>query len=133
MKVSLLTFADFANATANGKLNILGVFDSMHVESFPYRHHAMVLAVRYLVEYSDSEEKRELEIQIEAPDGEKLMNVKADVEIPTLEAGTFTASNQVINVRNMEFKQSGTYLARVRIDDEMAAEVPLKVVRGRSR
>ncbi|MCC6242381.1 MAG: hypothetical protein IT353_06045 [Gemmatimonadaceae bacterium] len=46
MHVSFALFADAANLSQEGKLNILGVFDSVHVGQFPALHPRATFVVR---------------------------------------------------------------------------------------
>src|SRR6185436_5289009 len=45
--VKLALLADGANATAEGKLNILGIFNALHAASFPCAHPHMCLVLRF--------------------------------------------------------------------------------------
>ena len=46
MKVNLALLADGANVSREGKLNILGIFDTIHAGKFPVVHAQMRLVVR---------------------------------------------------------------------------------------
>jgi hypothetical protein len=46
MHVNLAVLCDAANVSREGKLNILGEFDSIHASSFPLTYPTMVLVVR---------------------------------------------------------------------------------------
>lgn len=46
MHVSFALFADAANLSQEGKLNILGVFDAVHVHQFPALHPRATIVVR---------------------------------------------------------------------------------------
>jgi len=46
MHVSFALFADAANISQEGKLNVLGVFDAVHVGQFPALHPRATLVVR---------------------------------------------------------------------------------------
>jgi hypothetical protein len=46
MHVSFALFADAANLSQEGKLNVLGVFDAVHVAAFPSVHPRATLVVR---------------------------------------------------------------------------------------
>lgn len=54
MHVSFLLFADAANLSQEGKLNILGVFDAVHVAQFPAMHPRATLVVRLKGSPSDA-------------------------------------------------------------------------------
>jgi hypothetical protein len=46
MHVSFALFADAANISQEGKLNILGVFDALHVQQLPAVHPRATMVVR---------------------------------------------------------------------------------------
>src|SRR5690349_7201951 len=46
MKLEVFCACDFASAEANGKLNILGAFDTIFTRDFPATHHLMCLAAK---------------------------------------------------------------------------------------
>ena len=46
MHVSFTLFADAANLSQEGKLNVLGVFDAVHVGQFPALHPRATLVIR---------------------------------------------------------------------------------------
>lgn len=53
MHVSFALFADAANLSQEGKLNVLGVFDAVHVGQFPALHPRATLVVRLKGTQSD--------------------------------------------------------------------------------
>src|SRR6188768_1928344 len=53
MHVSFALFADAANLSQEGKLNILGVFDALQVASFPAVHPRAHLVVHLKGNYAD--------------------------------------------------------------------------------
>ncbi len=55
MKVQLAVLADQANVAPPGKLNIMGIFDTIGAEKFPTTLAFMVLAIRLKLEYEDRE------------------------------------------------------------------------------
>ena len=57
MHVTFALFADAANLSQEGKLNILGVFDALHVATLPALHPRATLVV-HLKGSARSEERR---------------------------------------------------------------------------
>ncbi len=54
MHVSFALFADAANLSQEGKLNILGVFDAVHVGQFPALHPRATFVVRLKADMSEA-------------------------------------------------------------------------------
>ena len=90
----------------------------------------MSIVLRFLCDYADSEEERTVRVQLEAPSGKKLVEMTSKVRIPTMQPGQPATVNQILQVAGLEFKMSGTYPIRVYVEDELAGEVPLLLVRG---
>lgn len=130
MKLTVLTLADYVNTAEGGKLNILGIFDKIGAKEFPTRHGPMTIVLRFLCDYADSEEEPTVKIQLEAPSGKKLVDVTVKIRIPTMQPGQPATVNQVLQLVGVEFKQSGTYPIRVYVEDELAGEIPLLLVRA---
>ena len=50
MRVSLALLADYSNVSREGKLNILGIFDTIYAPRFPTTHAHLQLVVRFEAE-----------------------------------------------------------------------------------
>ena len=109
MHVSFALFADAANLSQEGKLNVLGVFDAVHVASLPAVHARATLVVRLKGTAADvglhamtlrwiSPRKAELwlskaEIAVNAPPNHALemdMPVIASVDLPLDSVGDYS-------------------------------------------
>ena len=130
MKLTVLALADYVNTVEGGKLNILGIFDRITAKDFPTQHGQMSIVLRFLCEYDDSEEERTIRVHLEAPSGKKLVELTGNVRLPTMQPGQPATVNQVLQLAGVEFKQSGTYPIRVYVENELAGEIPLLLVRG---
>lgn len=130
MKVTLCTCADFASSDARGKLNLMGIFDSISLGEFPGTHPAMVFVVRMLFEYGDTESSHPFKVQLRGPDGEQILELGGDVRIGTIQPGTFLTRNMVFQLQGVPFKRSGTYNFRVLSKDRVLEELPLLLVKN---
>ena len=129
MRVVICTLADYASIATGDKLNIMGIFDTIHAKEFPTRHAQMFLVLRILQEYEDSETTRKLRIKLESPDGAEIVNIDGEIKVGTLEPGHMDVANNLIQLGGIEFKRSGVYTFRVFIDDEQVADTPLRLRR----
>lgn len=130
MKVDFCAMADAANTTSAGKLNLLGVFDRIGVQSLPAVHKQMALVLRLRVEYADAGEEHAVRLTLENPDGGKLVDLEGATRVGDVEPGTFSHANQIFNLRDLRFREEGVHRFRVWLDGELAAEQPLSVVRA---
>ncbi len=80
MQVSFALFADAANLSQEGKLNILGVFDAVHVGQFPALHPRATLVVRLQGTASDVG-VHELSLRWVNPRGNVLWSSSAELAI----------------------------------------------------
>ena len=69
MNVNLAVLCDAANVSREGKLNILGEFDSIHVATFPLVYPTMVLVVRLEAHPTEAGE-HSLKLHLVDEDGE---------------------------------------------------------------
>lgn len=129
MHVDQFVLCDFANETRDGKLNIIGVFDSIGLGRFPGRHRHFCIVLRLRTTHDDSEKQRKLRITLKDPHGKNLFEVQGELGFATIPEGTFAHHNQIMNVGNITFKESGEYQLLLRIDNELISEKPLRVIK----
>ena len=130
MKVDFCAMADAANTTPQGKLNLLGVFDRLAVQSFPAVHKQMSLVLRLRVEFADGGREHAVRMALENPDGKKLVDLEGSTRVGEVEPGAFSHTNQIFNLRELRFEEAGVHRFRVWLDGELAAEQPLSVVKA---
>jgi hypothetical protein len=129
MQVKLALLADYANVTAEGKLNILGIFDRIAVQEIPAVHPQMHLILRLEAHPAERNRAHDIEIRLYDPDGETVFEVKGDI-VPHGPAGQATATNQILTLNNLQLNKSGAYTFVVLVNDDVKSEVPLGVELG---
>jgi hypothetical protein len=102
MHVSFALFADAANISQEGKLNILGVFDALQVATVPAVHPRATLIVR-------------------------LKALPDDIGRHTLAFGWV---GPVIAAIDLPIQEPGTHVMRVALDGDLCAELLLHVRAG---
>src|SRR6266516_902993 len=63
MEVKLALLADGANVSREGKLNLLGIFDTLFARSFPTTHPQMQLVIRFEAAAHERSEEHTTELQ----------------------------------------------------------------------
>jgi hypothetical protein len=126
MQVKLALLADYANVTAEGKLNILGIFDRISVNEIPAVHPQMHLILRLEAHPAERNRAHNVEIRLYDPDGQTVFEVKGDV-VPHGQTGETIATNQILTLNNLQLNKSGGYNFVVFINNDLKSEVPLGV------
>jgi hypothetical protein len=126
MQVKLALLADYANVTAEGKLNILGIFDRITVNEIPAVHPQMHLILRLEAHPAERDRSHNVEIRLYDPDGNIVFEVKGDV-VPHGNGGHMIATNQILTLNNLQLTQPGGYNFVVLVNNDLKSEVPLGV------
>jgi len=126
MNIQVAVLCDAATDD-NGKLNLLGAFDTIYARELPATHPQCAVALRVTFASAD-EGKRQLKLNFVDADGRSIM---PPIEIPvevTLPADMhFGTRNFVLNFQQLKFAQPGLYSMDVMLDGEVKANIPLLV------
>jgi hypothetical protein len=132
MQVNLAVLCDAANVSREGKLNILGEFDSIHASSFPLTYPTMVLVVRMEAHPTEVGE-HQLKLQLLDADGQ-------DVVPPLL--GEFTTGEPpfpgvpvrtapiILQMHGVRFARPGHCAFELLVDGHHLRSLPLHIVAG---
>lgn len=126
MYCSFALFADAANLSQEGKLNVLGVFDALHVASLPAVHPRATLVVR-LKASPDDAGTHALSFTWVAPGGDEVWSSSGEVEVHSPPPGAAEVDIPVIAAIDLPIAEAGVHLMRVELDGEVEAEVGLHV------
>jgi hypothetical protein len=132
MQVNLAVLCDAANVSSEGKLNILGEFDSIQAASFPLVYPTMVLVVRLEAHPTEIGEHR-LKLQLIDADG-------ADV-VPPLEGEFETGAAPfpgvpvrtapiILQMHGVRFEAPGHYSFELLVDGHHLRSLPLHSLAG---
>jgi len=112
MNIQVAVLCDAATED-NGKLNLLGAFDTIFAPQLPAVHPQCAVALRVTF-MSGEEGQRQL----------KLNFVNA-VVLP--DDVHFVTRNFIINIQQLKFAEAGLYSVDVRLDDKSEAGIPLSI------
>lgn len=129
MHVSFALFADAANLSQEGKLNILGVFDAVHVGQFPALHPRATLVVRLNGTPSDVGE-HEMTFRWINPRGSELWSTSAQLAIQPAPHQTGDMDMPVIIQVDLPLDVIGDYAMRIELDGIRHGEAILHVRAG---
>ena len=129
MHISFALFADAANLSQEGKLNILGVFDAVQVASFPTVHPRANLVLRVKGKRSDAG-SHSVTLRWLNPDGQELWSSTGELNIGTPPAGVQEMDVPLIAAVDLPLDRAGTYTLTVALDDAPKGDITLQARPG---
>lgn len=127
MQVDLAVVADAANVSQEGKLNILGVFDTIWAREFPFRHAAMVFVLRVRADFTDKG-AHELRVRLIDADGGQLFNAEGPMQVPAGVPGRPVKPHVIMGLAGITFPKPGDFSFEVFLDGQHLKSVPLYVM-----
>ncbi len=125
VQVSFALFADAANLSQEGKLNVLGVFDAVHVASLPAVHPRAHLVVRLKGGRADAGD-HSLQLHWLAPDGTELWSSTGELHVEAALGGE-EMDLPLIMAIDLPLTAGGRYTMQVSLDEEPKTELRLLV------
>ncbi len=113
----------------NGKLNLLGAFDTIYTQQLPAVHPQCSIALRVTFGHED-EGAHKLRVSFVDADGRSIMpgtGIDIPVEVALLGDSYFGTRNFIVNIQQLRFEQPGLYSADIALDDRTQASIPLLV------
>lgn len=126
MHVSFALFADAANLSQEGKLNILGVFDAVHVTSMPTVHPRATLVVRLKGGRSDAG-THTMGLRWLNPQGNELWASTGEIKIAEAPQGASDMDLPLIAQLDLPINVPGRYTMAVALDGQPTAEAAVQV------
>jgi len=126
MKIPLVLLADYANLTADGKLNILGIFNAIYAPSFPVLRPQMHLVFQFIVAPGERGTTKQIDIKLIDADGKELYGMSSttlvgrdlpvDWELP-----------QIIELHGLLFPKPGDFAFSILVNGDEKATARLRV------
>jgi hypothetical protein len=126
MHLSFALFADAANISQEGKLNILGVFDAVQCGTLPTIHPRAHLVVRLKGSQEDVG-SHTVSLHWLNPQGNELWSSNGELNIGPPPPGVTEMDMPLIAAIDLPFDASGAYAMRIALDGEAHGEVRLVV------
>jgi hypothetical protein len=126
MNIQVAVLCDAATDD-NGKLNLLGAFDTIYAPQLPAVHPQCAVALRVTFMSGDVGE-RKLKLNFVNADGRAIMppiDIPVTVALP--DDAYFLTRNFIINIQQLKFTEAGLYSVDIRLDGESQANIPLQV------
>ena len=126
MNIQVAVLCDAATDD-NGKLNLLGAFDTIYAPQLPAVHPQCAVALRVTFMPGD-EGQRQLGVNFINADGRPIMqgiNLPVPVTLP--DDAHFLTRNFIVNFQQLSFAEAGLYSVDIRLDSESQTSIPMLV------
>lgn len=126
MNIQVAVLCDAAT-DGDGKLNLLGAFDTIYAQQLPATHPQCAIALRVTFTSGD-EGAHTLRLHFVDADGKPIMpSMDIPVEVAMPEDTHFGTRNFIVNIQQLQFAAPGLYAIDVTLGDRTIASVPLMV------
>jgi hypothetical protein len=126
MHVSFALFADAANLSQEGKLNILGVFDALQVASLPAVHPRAHLVVHLKGSGADMG-AHTVSFRWLSPGGQELWSSSGDLNVGAPPPGVLERDLPLIAQLDLPIDAAGSYTMAIAIDGRPTIDVGVHV------
>jgi hypothetical protein len=126
MNIQVAVLCDAATDD-NGKLNLLGAFDTIYTQQLPAVHPQCSVALRVTFGHED-EGAHKVRLHFVDADGRSIMpgiDIPVDVALPG--DSHFGTRNFIVNIQQLKFDNPGLYSMDVSLDGRPQASIPLLV------
>jgi hypothetical protein len=127
MNIQVAVLCDAATDD-NGKMNLLGAFDTIYTPQLPAVHPQCSVALRVTF-FSGDEGKHSLRLNFVDADGRSIMPnfPPVPVEVVLPDDMHFGTRNFIINIQQLKFETPGLYSIDIALDGQPQASIPLLV------
>jgi hypothetical protein len=126
MQVTFAVFADAANLSQEGKLNVLGVFDALQVGALPAVHPRAHLVV-HLKGTTTDVGRHTVTLRWINPQGSELWTSTGELNVGQPPSGVTEMDLPLIAQIDLPIDGTGGYRMTISLDDRQNTEVPVQV------
>jgi hypothetical protein len=126
MQVTFAMFADSANLSQEGKLNVLGVFDALQVASLPAVHPRAHLVV-HLKGTATDVGRHTVTLRWINPKGSELWTSTGELNVGQPPVGVVEMDLPLIAQIDLPIDAAGAYYMTVFLDEQQSAKVAVQV------
>src|SRR5262249_49481754 len=112
----------------NGKLNILGTFDTIYTAKLPETHPQCSIAVR--MTFNKVEEGHHtVKLNFVDEDGKPVIDppIEMPVDVMVPDETIFLSRNFIVNIQKLRFEKEGLYSVDIAVDGRQEGSIPLLV------
>lgn len=126
MKVELFAMCDAAT-DSGGKLNILGVYDTIGSVKTPFQHSRCAIVLKIRFERIERGEHK-LKLNIVDQDGKLVVpSLEAPLRIHFPDSNSSATAQMILDLQNLKFERFGEFSIDLAMDGRQEASIPLFV------
>jgi hypothetical protein len=128
MDVKFAVLADYASITREGKLNVLGIFDTINALAFPTAVPLFFVVVSYEAGAAEVGSIKQVEIVLCDEDGKHLLALPQELKVgrPQM-SGTMATANQIAGIVGFQFSQAGSYQFDILVNGDSKKTISLRI------
>jgi len=132
MNIQVAVLCDAATDD-NGKLNLLGAFDTIYTQNLPATHPQCSIALR-LTFANEDEGDHQLHLAFVDADGRSIMpGIDIPVQVMLPGDSHFGTRNFIVNIQQLKFDSPGLYSIDMSLDGRTQTSIPLLVKHNLAR
>jgi hypothetical protein len=127
MQLGFAMIADVVSRTVEGKLNIVGEFNSIAAATVPARHPSLCLIARFHASVAEGSEGHVFETALVTEDGHEVIPRTAPIPLRfgVIGPGVPLRSQVMIQLQDLPLPEYGLYEFRIWVDGNHLGDVPL--------
>jgi hypothetical protein len=127
METKLALLADCANVTRDGKLDLMGVSNTINARALPWVQPQVQIVLQFEVEPADWDTEKSIEVQLVDADGNQLSAMQGKIKVARPKTDKPSQMNWILSANNLRFNSQGDYIFVLRLDGQIESEIPLRV------
>ncbi|HEY59902.1 MAG TPA: hypothetical protein G4N92_04340 [Anaerolineae bacterium] len=128
MEKLMALVADYANIAEGGKINVMGIFQTIKAKTFPVRHSQMTLVVKLGAELGEYGKNRKISILLVDENGKEMLRTVGDVTVPEKGGGLRPEINLIMTFKDIIFSKPGMYDFVIMVDSDHKGSCPIEVI-----
>ena len=128
MNATLMLLADYANTTADNRLNVMGIFTQIRAMNYPAVHPQMYVVAQLSASPAEYGRKFKLGIKLLDADASELLNFDSEVEVPRGENGQPSIMNFVLPLVSVVFGKPGSYQFSLLVNEDEKATYSIEAI-----
>jgi hypothetical protein len=127
MELLTILAADYANVASGDKLNVMGIFSTIHALAFPAKQQSMFIVIKLGADLGEYGQQRVLTVKFMDDDGNLLNEVTCPFNVPRAKGGVRPEINFILGFNGIVFPRAGHYQFSALVDKDVKGSLSLVV------